>query len=80
MESCVKTKTESLLEEEKHKQEIFDLKNIIAEIRKDLIIKTQRERQLAQRLEALRQVLLDKKYHVLLYPRRLGEIGSTFKL
>ena len=54
MESCVKTKTESLKEEEKHKQEIFDLKNIIADLRRDLNIKTERERQLAERLEALR--------------------------
>ena len=60
MESCVKTKTESLMEKEKHKREVLDLKNIIETLTKDLNIKTERERQLALRLEELRLVTLNQ--------------------
>ena len=65
MESCFKTKSESLLDTEKHKKEISTLRNKIANLTKDLNIKTERERQLALRLEALRYVVMDHIYYVL---------------
>ena len=58
MESCVKTKTESLTEKEKHKREVLDLRNVILNLTKDLNIKTERERRLALRLEELRLVVM----------------------
>ena len=64
MESCFKTKSESLLDTEKHKKEISTLRNKIANLTKDLNIKTERERQLALRLEALRYVVMDHIYYV----------------
>merc|ERR1711953_357359 len=62
MESCFKTKSESLLDTEKHKKEISTLRNKIANLTKDLNIKTERERQLALRLEALRLLNNKERY------------------
>ena len=54
VERCIQTKTENLREKEKHEEEIVSMKSIIANLTKYLNIKTEREKQLAERLESLR--------------------------
>ena len=54
VERCIQSKTENLREKEKHEKEIVSMKSIIANLTKYLNIKTEREKQLAERLESLR--------------------------
>ena len=54
VESCIQTKTENLREKENHEREIVSMKSIIANLTKYLNIKTEREKQLAERLESMR--------------------------